>query len=101
MKRLLTVLIISFLITHFAPAQIEKDYNLTGGYGRIGFNSDQLSLFISPNFGWFIKNRLAVGGQFSFSVSDGEYTMYLGSSIMPFVRYYLLIPEQNSFFMEG
>jgi hypothetical protein len=88
MKRFFITLMLGFLILQCAHAQIEKGYNLAGGAGRIGFDSDQFSIYLSPDLGWFIKDRFPVGGNLTFYVSDTENSTNFTLSFGPFVRYY-------------
>lgn len=88
MKRFFITLILGFFILQCAQAQIEKGYNLVGGSGRIGLDNDQFSVYLSPDLGWFIKDRFPVGGNLTFYVSDDKYSTHFTLSFGPFMRYY-------------
>jgi len=88
MKRFFITMLLGFTILQCAHAQIEKGYNLLGGSGRIGLDSDMFSIYLSPDLGWFVKDRLAVGGNLTFYVSDTENTANFNLSFGPFTRSY-------------
>jgi len=88
MKKFCMTLLMGMLFIPFARAQVEKGYNLLGGSGRIGLDSDLFSICLSPDLGWFIRDRLAVGGNLSFYVSDTENSTSFNLSFGPFARYY-------------
>lgn len=104
----------AFLISSFAAhAQLEKGNWLVGGnanfssstvgysYPSYSLKEDVTSLAISPNIGYFLLDRFAVGLSpgFSFDISDvttpgGGYSNTRRYVIGPFVRYYFLDTEK-------
>ncbi len=100
MKRFFITIILGFTILQCTQAQIEKGYNLLGGSGRIGFDSDMFSIYLSPDLGWFIKDRFAVGGNLTFYVSDTENYTDFTLSFGPFARYYFG-NSRTKFFVHG
>lgn len=86
-----------------ANAQIEKGSHMVGGSFTGSFKdiNDNLSFELSPTYGYFISNQIAVGSSLnlayshlkttSFSSTTGNQTTHFNNSgfgIMPFVRYY-------------
>lgn len=100
MKRFLCVLMISFFIVQSADAQVEKGYNLVGGSMNIGMDSDRFVFALMPVLGWFVKDRLAVGGQIFLYVNDVEFGTAFLISLMPFCRYYFG-KSNTKFFVHG
>lgn len=104
MKHLL-LLTILFSITSAAFSQINKGQWLLGGNASFstdknngGISKDRSTTFqLSPNAGYFISDKLAVGARISFlrdknEIEYGSYTEITNTnvSLSPFVRYYFL-----------
>jgi len=88
MKRFLIFLLFTLFTIHFVHAHVEKGYNLVGGITNIGLDSDRFTFGLTPDIGWFVKDRLAVGGQLFMYLRDGENSTSFIVSMMPFGRYY-------------
>ena len=101
MKKLLTLLFISFTFSVFA--QTEKGKQFVGGSADIsvsytGKNSG-FNLGVSPSYGVFVVRGLVVGVRYTFGISSAknydntkkEYTTTttFSSSIGPILRYYI------------
>lgn len=120
MKSLLSIVAISFLSLQ-GKAQLDKNTWLAGGSGNFYLSkrdyisyvspilngySKELHLTVSPNIGYFIIDKLAVGLRPYFTWGKGEYfpdDPTSGGShsdskrygIGPFVRYYFLDKERQ------
>lgn len=118
MKPLLTIITISFF-TVTASAQLDRSTWIVGGSGNfyssnreyisfvtpsVNGSSKELSLIISPNVGYFIIDKFAVGLRPYFSWGKGESTSSNGTiatsnskryGIGPFARFYLLDKEKQ------
>ena len=113
MKRhLLSLLFISIAIP--ALAQIKNGQFLVGG--NISFESlkvdrstddyKTMNLFISPNIGYFIIDKLAGGLRFdlrSYKQTTPIDSRHISTSISPFIRYYFLpsVKKVNAFIDVG
>lgn len=94
-------------MTVTADSQIKKGQFLVGGkigfsaanYGRSpALNYKTTNVFISPNIGYFIIDKLAAGARIDFwsnhqSVGESSSTTTL-TTLSPFVRYYFLHPAK-------
>ena len=104
MKHLL-LLTVLFSITTAAFSQINKGQWLIGGNASFSTDKDNVgiskdrstTLLLSPNVGYFISDKLAVGARVNFlsdknEVEFGSYTETSNTavSLSPFVRYYFL-----------
>jgi len=100
-----TIILLSFLLALTATAftQISKGQFLIGGNINFESTKDENSVngthestnyFISPNIGYFIINKMAIGLRIDFrsynSKSQNLETHYINTSISPFLRYYFL-----------
>jgi hypothetical protein len=118
MKILLTLFAISFLSFN-ANSQLDKNTWLVGGSGSFYLSkrnytsyvsptlngySNELNLSLSPNIGYFIVDKFAVGLRPYFSWGKGESTSANGTistsdskryGIGPFARYYFLDKDKR------
>ncbi|MCX2451974.1 outer membrane beta-barrel protein [Pedobacter sp. PLR] len=95
-----------------ATAQLEKGRLMIGGnvgYFRSNqesqfYNHKLKSLSISPTAGYFIKDNLAIGTSlryYSNKINASNYIQKQSSyALIPFIRYYLNISSEFSFFAE-
>jgi hypothetical protein len=99
------ILILSFvLLVNLMSAQIDKGNWMVGGSGfiqnyKVEYTSNNttqnqsvFALQISPNIGFFILDKFAVGGllTFNFNNPSGSNNSSQGYGIAPFTRYYFL-----------
>ncbi|MBR9998227.1 MAG: outer membrane beta-barrel protein [Cyclobacteriaceae bacterium] len=96
----MSVLAISWFAFPPVLAQIEKGYNLVGGSASIGLNTDRFSIYIGPDLGCFVRDRLAVGASLPIYFSDSEFSTTFSISVMPFIRYYFG-ESKTKFFVHG
>jgi hypothetical protein len=108
------VMLSAFLITgFFANAQLDKGVWLVGGSGSFFSyklqiksqyvdypNGHYTDILISPDIGYFVANRFAIGLRPTFSSYKGENTSTIISNQRqffagPFIRYYFLNPEKQ------
>ena len=108
------VMLSAFLITGFlANAQLDKGVWLVGGSGNFFSyklqiksqyvdypNGHYTDILISPDIGYFVADRIAIGLRPTFSSSNGEVTSTITSNQRqffagPFIRYYFLNPEKQ------
>lgn len=104
MKHLLFLTIL-FSVTTAAFSQINKGQWLIGGNASFSTDKDNSSISkdrsttfqLSPNAGYFVSDKLAVGARINFmsdknEVEYGSYTEATNTSVSlsPFVRYYFL-----------
>ncbi|MFC2124930.1 hypothetical protein ACFLU5_08980 [Bacteroidota bacterium] len=93
-KWILTIIILCTIISN-VNSQIERGYLLIGGGGNISndIRYDRFSISLSPMIGWFVKDRVVVGGIF-----DTSFTSYYNDAagyevfylyLAPGCRYYL------------
>ena len=92
------------LISIESTAQITEGNWLLGGNGSFrtfnrdnqetGYKSRYTYLELSPNIGYFLKDKLVVGAKPTFYYSPYEGAYNLGYGIGPFVRYYFLKPDK-------
>src|SRR5437870_13812125 len=100
---LLTVML---FVYYFGTAQINKGQFLIGGNAsysthKVGPQSgDRQSMFsISPDAGYFVINKLALGVRAGLSAykvhTSSFYSKSTGFDLSPFVRYYFLPPTKK------
>lgn len=108
MKKIFPILITFILLSiNDSIAQIEKGNWLIGGNGNFNYRktNDQFGgtkeffLSISPDFGYFFKNQLALGlrpGINSFATKSNTTTGSNTSLVIgPFIRYYYFKPSKK------
>lgn len=113
MKILLTIF--TFLFLSFdAKSQLDKGIWLVGGTGNFlsskyenlspinSYTSNRLEIAISPNVGYFVKDKLAVGLKTGFTKykeqvtsAGGLYSNVNRFSFGPFARYYFLKKDKQ------
>lgn len=100
-----TFLIFSLLcIAKLCCCQITKNTWMTGGGASFsntninnGSETNVINIAVSPNVGYFLINKFALGSRLSFT-SDYSPKMPIKTNfytIGPFIRYYLLAPEKT------
>lgn len=111
MKKIKLFLIGTILLTVSTNAQITKNNWMVGG--NISFTNSKTSpndnshsestsnaFNVSPNIGYFIVNKLAVGASYQYNSevikSDMGKAKYKSDNLGPFIRYYLLKPEKTA-----
>ncbi|MCF6223439.1 MAG: hypothetical protein L3J34_06890 [Flavobacteriaceae bacterium] len=107
MKKTILVISILFLSINI-KAQITKGYWMLGGNGSFSYydakrdnsNTDPTwNVVVSPNIGYFVIDKLAVGSYTTFSFRGNNNRYFL--SLSPFLRYYFLNPDKKiNFFTE-
>lgn len=109
MKTLTLFFFIVFTTLCTVNAQITKGNWMVGGSAYFGSSSAESSgngfsssakgsgLNISPNLGYFIKDKFVIGAipSFDFSNPEGDNNNSTSFGIGPFVRYYFLKPENK------
>ena len=98
-KHIFTTLILCTFLSLTALAQTEQGTKLVGGNASIRFN-DPFTINLSPDFGIFVANHIAVGGmaQVYYISTDNGHTTALGLS--PFFRYYFGKDNPTRFFAQ-
>lgn len=85
------ILLFSILIiisqSFSVQAQIEKGSKMVGGYGYV-LLKDPFNLNISPNIGFFLNDRIAVGSSVIMSFYGSEDYTQFNLGVLPFTRYY-------------
>lgn len=108
MKLIKLLFIVTLLFTVSANAQITKGNWMVGGSGNftnykstyqnnnVEITQTGNGLQISPNIGYFVRDKFAVGtsANFGFSNPSGDNNNSHGYGVSPFVRYYFLKPEK-------
>ena len=106
MKKLFIKLTLStiFLMSFESYSQITEGNWMLGGSGSFRtFNRENLEtrnnsrytfLEISPNVGYFLKDKFVIGAKPTFYYNPFEGAYNLGYGIGPFVKYYFLKPEK-------
>ena len=106
-KTLKTIAITLLLCTISANAQITKGNWMVGGTGNLTSYENKSTqngndigdkgyvISISPNIGYFIINKLAVGTTMSFAYTNSNKYENLGYGFGPFVRYYFLKEDKR------
>lgn len=96
------ILFIATLLVAFASnAQIEKGNWMMGGSGGLsnyktnfnGFSQEGTNIYISPNVGYFLIDKLNLGASVLLSFQNPSATKTYGLS--PYVRYYFLEKEKQ------
>jgi Outer membrane protein beta-barrel domain len=105
MKRSRFYLIAVLFIAFASNAQITKGNWMMGGSASFGnskttigeISGESTGFGLSPNVGYFIIDKLAIGtsGQFSYSFPSGNQRTIHSYTISPFVRYYFLEKEKQ------
>ena len=107
------IFILSLVFSHESDAQITDGNWLIGGTGYFASNYSKretsgspnevkgVMTVISPNIGYFLIDKLALGTglSLSFSSPSGENNNSWGYSVGPFLRYYFLKPEKTLNFL--
>ena len=100
MKTLKLFFFITFIYTLTANAQITKGNWLLGGSGEYtnqtykydnGTESKLEYISLTPNFGYFLKDKFVLGSNLTFRNQDIFYTYGIGL----FSRYYFLKPKKS------
>lgn len=98
MKKLL--LMVFLCISFIGKAQITKNNWMVGGDARFSYNTyssesisrSGYSISLSPNIGYFIYDKLAVGSKINYIIGNRNSTII---QLGPFVRYYFLEKEKK------
>lgn len=112
MKKLITLAFVFLTIS--ASAQLDKGVWLVGGTGSLlaskveytipamsyAYSADKLNISISPNIGYFLMDKFALGIKSSYNkdkseVNDGGYSNENRFSLGPFARYYFLEKDKQ------
>jgi len=104
MKKQILATILFLALSFSANSQITKGNWMLGGDANFYYSntsistSSNYSIFINPNIGYFIKDRLAIGSQLGISFNDSSTSL----SLNPFIRYYLLKQDKKiNYFTEA
>jgi hypothetical protein len=108
MKPIKLFFIATLLFTGVANAQITKGNWMVGGNVSFAYSTNDTNsnstIILSPNIGYFIIDKLALGSvlnyNYSKSKNDSGTGLYKSSNLGPFIRYYVLNEEKkvNVFF---
>lgn len=106
-----TFFIFLFILSSISGfAQTDKGKVMLGGntsyfYNKTNYSSSQATII--PSFGYFIKNNLAIGSDFTYTryknlynSNNGinNYNISNGIGVSPFIRYYKFIENKLAFF---
>lgn len=106
MKQAILFILTIAIFSNFADGQITKGNWLVGGTGSFSsqfektstFNANGIQIRVSPDIGYFVVDKFAVGVMPSFAYSKVKYNggaaISHQVSIGPFIRYYFLKPEK-------
>jgi outer membrane protein W len=101
MKKIVILLIMPLL----AYTQIEKGHKMIGGNITFSNNDIQRTLFVQPQFGYFVSPKLALGSGVGLMSTKTKLSnpliSYSSLNLSPFVRYYVLTKKVNPFIQLG
>lgn len=95
--------IATLFITFISNAQIDKGNWMMGGSGGLsnnktksnGFSNEGTNIYISPNVGYFVIDKLNLGASVLLSFYTQSSTTTTTYSLSPYVRYYFLEKEKQ------
>lgn len=91
-------LLLSFiLISALANAQTDKGTIMAGGQLALKTNKNASVFILNPNFGYFVGDNLAVGGNLRFDFSKAGTVSANEFGIGPFMRFYFGKAETKPF----
>jgi outer membrane protein W len=91
------LLVIILLISVQVSAQTDKGTIMAGGQLAFTTNKNASSFRLNPNFGYFVGDNLAVGGNVRFDFSKAGTVSANEFGIGPFMRYYFGKAETKPF----
>ena len=100
MKRLIYSLLFAIFSFSSIYGQTNIGDRLIGGNAFFGF-SDNISLTISPNVAWFLKDKFAIGTYLDYNFSKSGSNKNHRFSLGPLTRYYFTNCSDLSFFSFG
>ena len=87
MRKIYTILLLTIALQ--STAQTEKGNIMTGGQLSLQTNKNSSSFVLNPNFGYFVGNNLALGGNLSLDFAKQGTVSASEFGIGPFMRYYI------------
>ena len=95
MRRILCILLVSTVMQGFS--QTDKGSIMVGGQLGLKTNKNSSSFKLNPNFGVFVADNVALGGNINFDFSKEGTISANEFGIGPFVRYYIGKKETKPF----
>ena len=102
-KILLSALFITASLVTFG--QVEKGIHMVGGVFQFDWfaneGTDVLKAELAPNYGYFIGDKISVGGKFIYSLNDLGETSVVRFEFSPSARFYFADTGQSWFFAQA